>query len=302
MLRGGAAAAAQNACAGLFELFHLPGELAGTHAVDRAAVALDHRKPRVGLGDERQVGVHAHPLNHAHVQLRALTAVHADGVRAQRRQGLGRLLRVAVEVGRAHRVQRQRAHHGQVAHRADGLDGRAALGHAHHRLQTDQIHARVHQQLRLFAVDLDQFIVAHAALHVHGLAAGGHVSGDEGPAAHRVPGELYQRAVHLRQLVLQAVHRQAQPVCAEAGRVDDLAARVHVGALQILEHRGVLQHPLLGAHAHGHAAGAQVGAGRAVQNHRSLAEQRLKFTSGHSFSSLPLVRLPIVPLSYHKDG
>ena len=126
--------------------------------------------------------------------------------------------------------------------------------------------------------DIHRLFEAQGADGLQQLADGPHVQSDQGPVAGGFPCHFEGGRHHFLHALAGAA--QLFPVGAEGVGVDDLAARVHVGAVDITQPVRVIDGGQLRAGIDRYAPGLQQSAHAAVQNHRAFLFQQ--FTKVHS--------------------
>ena len=264
-----AAAAAEVPDPGRGKFARARGELV-RRAVVLGAPVHDAGQPGVGLGQQRDLRPGAQPLYLREYVARTYRAVQAEGVRAhalhhdQRRRGVRARERASVLVaGEGHDG-------GLAADAAHGQQRRAGFGQGHHRLDYEQVDARLLQRGGLLGVDVEKLFKARRAERGEEQPRGGDVPGHERAAAGGLLRYRRQAEVELAHAVEYASRLELDAVRAEGGRVDHPAAGVNVAPLYVQHRLGVLQHPGLGAAAAGEAALLQLGARRAVEYGREV--------------------------------
>ena len=299
MCRFRAAAAADDTCAGIDQCLHGSGEFVRSDIINRIAV-YHLRYAGIRFGDHRHLSQRPHFPDDRHHLLRSGAAVDANGVRAERLQGDDGRLRVGPVKGAAVLIKRKRHADRQAA----GLAGRnqrgAAFIQTHHRLDDQKIRAGFLEAPYLLLVDIDQRLKREFPDRLQLLPGHGQITRDQRTAAGCLPGKADQFCIDFFEPVFEAVFGQFDPVSRKCRGKNNVGTCLHVGALQIQYHIGVLQNPLLRTYAGRHAGFHQVGACRTVQQYCFIPAKLCKIFSVHrtiSFACSKIFRIRPVRLN-----
>ena len=150
----------------------------------------------------------------------------------------------------------------------DAQHRRPGLGHGHDALHQEQVHPRPLQGGGLLGVEAHQHLEGGLSIGRDGVERGAQIPGHQSAACRRLPGQAGQAGIVLLHPVGQSEFLQGAPIGPQGRSHQHLGARLHIGALELQQGLRVLQGPLLGTGAQGHAAFLQLGTGGAVHQKR----------------------------------
>ena len=270
-----AAAAADELRAGLNEVARVARHVLGARHV--------HRAPRdiawhagVRLRAQLPLRHRGHALDRLEDRLRPHRAIEADDIRAplveRARDILGRRAEGRESVLADRHLRDHRRRERELARRGERLLDLAKVAEG---LEEKAVRAALEERVHLLAEVIARLLAARGAERLDAHAEGTDGAGDEHVRARGLARDLRRALVELGDVILESVLRELQAVRAEAVRLEQLRAGLHVRAVHVEHELGRAHVELIVALIDEHAARVEHRAHRAVGHHDALGVDEL---------------------------